>query len=66
MSTVGSHVNCWGDVAVARRRFWLRLADPDGDVTMDVYTQAVTMVKRTAHSRVARQIMGADKRGEKG
>jgi len=27
-------------------------------VTMDVYTQAVTKVKRTAHSRVARQIMG--------
>jgi integrase len=27
-------------------------------VTMDVYTQAVTDVKRTAHSRVARQIMG--------
>jgi integrase len=27
-------------------------------VTMDVYTQAVTEVKRTAHSRVARQIMG--------
>jgi integrase len=26
-------------------------------VTMDVYTQAVTQVKRTAHSRVARQIM---------
>jgi len=28
MSTVGSHVNCWGDVAVARQRFWLRLAGP--------------------------------------
>jgi integrase len=27
-------------------------------VTMDVYTQAVTDVKRTAHGRVARQIMG--------
>jgi integrase len=27
-------------------------------VTMDVYTQAVTEVKRTALSRVARQIMG--------
>lgn len=27
-------------------------------VTMDVYTQAVTKVKRSAHSRVARQIMG--------
>jgi len=27
-------------------------------VTMDVYTQAVTDVKRTAHSRVVRQIMG--------
>jgi hypothetical protein len=25
---------------------------------MDVYTQAVTKVKRTAHSRVALQIMG--------
>ena len=25
---------------------------------MDVYTQAVTEVKRTAHSRVVRQIMG--------
>lgn len=34
-------------------------------VTMDVYTQAVTDVKRTAHSRVARQIMGprADNEG---
>jgi hypothetical protein len=32
MSTVGSHVNCWGDVAVARQRFWLRLAGPEGDV----------------------------------
>ena len=32
MSTVGSHVNCWGDVAVARQRFWLRLAGLDGDV----------------------------------
>jgi integrase len=28
-------------------------------VTMDVYTQAVTVAKRTVHSRVARQIMGA-------
>ena len=27
-------------------------------VTMDVYTQAVTEVKRTAQSRVVRQIMG--------
>lgn len=27
-------------------------------VTMDVYTQAVTTVKRTAHSKVAKQIMG--------
>ena len=25
---MGSHVNCWGDVAVARQRFWLRLAGP--------------------------------------
>jgi len=33
-------------------------------VTMDVYTQAVTEVKRTAHSRVARQIMGEKKGGE--
>jgi hypothetical protein len=32
-------------------------------VTMDVYTQAVTDVKRTAHSRVACQIMGT--RGKK-
>ena len=30
-------------------------------VTMDVYTQAVTDVKRMAHSRVARQIMGKKK-----
>ena len=29
-------------------------------VTMDVYTQAVTNVKRTTHSRVARQIMGGE------
>jgi integrase len=38
-------------------------------VTMDVYTQAVTKVKRTAHSRVARQIMGpiqGKKKEEKG
>ncbi len=34
-------------------------------VTMDVYTQAVTDVKRTAHSRVARQIMGPIRQGEK-
>jgi integrase len=34
-------------------------------VTMDVYTQAVTDVKRTAHSRVARQIMGPVREGEK-
>lgn len=34
-------------------------------VTMDVYTQAVTDVKRTAHSRVARQIMGPIRDGEK-
>jgi integrase len=34
-------------------------------VTMDVYTQAVTDVKRTAHSRVARQIMGPIREGEK-
>jgi integrase len=27
-------------------------------VTMDVYTQAVTEAKRTAHSRVVRQILG--------
>jgi integrase len=27
-------------------------------ITMDVYTQGITNVKRTAHSRVARQIMG--------
>ena len=33
-------------------------------VTMDVYTQAVTDVKRTAHSRVARQIMGEKKEDE--
>jgi integrase len=33
-------------------------------VTMDVYTQAVTEVKRTAHSRVARQIMGEKNGGE--
>jgi len=32
-------------------------------VTMDVYTQAVTEVKRSAHSRVVRQIMDV-KEGE--
>ena len=34
-------------------------------VTMDVYTQAVTDVKPTAHSRVARQIMGPIREEEK-
>lgn len=33
-------------------------------VTMDVYTQAVTEVKRSAHNRVVRQIMGGGKRDE--
>jgi integrase len=33
-------------------------------VTMDVDTQAVTDVKRTAHSRVARQIVGTKKEEE--
>jgi integrase len=33
-------------------------------VTMDVYTQAVTEVKRTAQSRVVRQIMGPREAGE--
>ena len=33
-------------------------------VTMDVYTQAVTEVKRTAHNRVVRQIMGRGKGDE--
>jgi site-specific recombinase XerD len=33
-------------------------------VTMDVYTQAVTDVKRTARSRVVRQIMGEKKEDE--
>jgi integrase len=32
-------------------------------VTMDVYTQAVTEVKRSAHDRVVRQIMGPDRGG---
>jgi integrase len=32
-------------------------------VTMDVYTQAVTEVKRSAHDRVVRQIMGSDRGG---
>jgi hypothetical protein len=31
---------------------------------MDVYTQAVMDVKRTAHSRVARQTMGEKKEDE--
>ena len=30
------------------------------EVTMDVYTQAVTEVKRSAHNRVLRQIMGPE------
>ena len=33
-------------------------------VTMDVYTQAVTEVKRTAHNRVVRQILGRGKGDE--
>lgn len=33
-------------------------------VTMDVYTQAVTEVKRTAHNRVVRQIMGRSHEGK--
>ncbi|GAA3766765.1 tyrosine-type recombinase/integrase [Terriglobus aquaticus] len=33
-------------------------------VTMDVYTQAVTEVKRSAHNRVVRQIMGGGTHGE--
>jgi len=33
-------------------------------VTMDVYTQAVTEVKRTAHNRVVRQIMGGSRDGD--
>lgn len=33
-------------------------------VTMDVYTQAVTEVKRSAHNRVVRQIMGGGERDE--
>jgi len=32
-------------------------------VTMDVYTQAVTEVKRNAHDRVVRQIMGSSRGG---
>lgn len=27
-------------------------------VTMDVYTQGITAIRRSAHSRVVRQIMG--------
>ncbi len=36
------------------------------NVTMDVYTQAVKEVKRTAHNRVVKQIMGGGKRDEQG
>ena len=34
-------------------------------VTMDVYTQAVTAIKRSAHDRVVRQIMDVPEDGEK-
>lgn len=34
-------------------------------VTMDVYTQAITEVKRSAHNRVVRQIMGGSESGAK-
>ena len=33
-------------------------------VTMDVYTQAITEIKRDAHSRVVRQIMGNPETGD--
>ena len=34
------------------------LRHANSKVTMDVYTQAVTDAKRSAHSRVVRQILG--------
>ena len=34
-------------------------------VTMDVYTQAVMTIKRSAHDRVVRQIMDVPEHGEK-
>jgi integrase len=34
-------------------------------VTMDVYTQAVMTIKRSAHDRVVRQIMDVPEHGDK-